>query len=256
MSHTAVAVDKISAISPITVSSCVLCEVHPEINMEFYCSEHSLLCCRACIPTIHRTCNILSIEDVSKNAKQSALFEKLSIDVKELLYSTECLKQGHGNNLDEIIQQELAILSKIKQLKSVYDKHFEKLESKLKNELKQLKQKVVSKVNQNDSAIEKLSISLKKHKADFQFVTDHGSNRQAFMLANILKPEIEKKESELNELITLERKMGVEFEGNVDALYLDNAIKRIGTINISETSIEHKNIRPSIAQGMKAKEEK
>ncbi|VDI66052.1 Hypothetical predicted protein [Mytilus galloprovincialis] len=256
MSHTAIAVDKMSSITPITVSSYVLCEAHPEINMEFYCSEHSLLCCRACIPTIHRFCSIVSIEDVSKTAKQSALFEKLSIDVKELFDATACLKDRRSNNLEEIIQQELTITSKIKQLKAVFDKHFEKLESKLENEIKQLKQKVVSEVTQNENAIDKLYISLKKHKADFQFVTDHGSNKQAFMLANILKPEIEKKESELNELIALERKIGVEFETNVDNVYLENAIKSLGTIKISETSIEYKNIRPSIAQSMKSKEEK
>lgn len=45
--HTAVAVDKIS--STTIIFSKALCETDPQITVEFYCSKHSLLCCRACI---------------------------------------------------------------------------------------------------------------------------------------------------------------------------------------------------------------
>ncbi|XP_052064365.1 uncharacterized protein LOC127704371 [Mytilus californianus] len=256
MSHTAVAVEKLLLTTPITVSSYVLCEIHPEISIEFHCPEHCLLCCRKCIQTVHRTCDIVSIEDVSKTAKQSALFEKLFIDVKELFHTTEQLKERHSKNLDGINQQEMEITNKIKQLKVVFDNHFEKLESKLKNEMKQLKQRAVSSLNQNENTVDKLFMTFEKHNANLKFVSDHGSNRHAFILANILKPEIEKKETELNELIALERTMDIELKTNVDALYLENAIKSLGTIEVSETSKEFKNIRPSTAQSMKSKEKK
>ncbi|CAC5415311.1 Ubiquitin carboxyl-terminal hydrolase 4,Ubiquitin carboxyl-terminal hydrolase 15 [Mytilus coruscus] len=256
MSHTAVAIEKISSTTPITVSSYVLCEIHPEISLEFYCSEHCLLCCRTCIQTVHRTCDIVSIEDVSKTAKQSALFEKVFIDVKELFHTTKQLKERHSKNLDGINQQEMEITNKIKQLKVVFDNHFEKLESKLKNEMKLRKQRAVSCVNRNENTVDKLFMTLEKHNANLKFVSDHGSNKHAFILANVLKPEIERKETELNELIALERKMDIELKTNVGALYLENAIKSLGTIEISETSIEFMNIRPSIAQSMKSNEEK
>ncbi|CAC5359253.1 Ubiquitin carboxyl-terminal hydrolase 4,Ubiquitin carboxyl-terminal hydrolase 15 [Mytilus coruscus] len=256
LSHTAVAVDKISSTSPISVSSYVLCDTHPELSVEFYCSEHSLLCCRTCIQTVHRTCNIVSIEDVSKKAKQSALFEKLCIDVKELFHDTEQLKARHSKNLDEINQQELVITSKIKQLKVLFDNHFENLKSKLENKMKEVKQKAVSNVNWNENTVDKLLISLQNHNNNLQFVLDHGSNKHAFILANILKPEVEKKETEINELIALERKIDIELKTKVDALYLKNSFKILGTIEILETAIDFKTIRPSIAQSLKSKEEK
>lgn len=256
MSHTAVAVDKISSTTPITVSSYVLCESHPEKNVEFYCSKHSLLCCRTCIQTVHRTCDIVSIEDVSKKAKQSALFEKLCIDVKELFHDTGHLKACHNKNLDEINQQELVITSKIAELKVVFDKHFEKLKSKFENKMKEVKQKAVSNVKRNEATVDKLLFSLQTHSDNLQFVSAHGSNKHAFILANILKPEVEKKETELNELIALEQQIDIEFTTKVDALYLKNAIKILGTIEMLETAVELKNIRPSIAQSSKSKEEK
>ncbi|CAG2239202.1 unnamed protein product [Mytilus edulis] len=256
MSHTAVAVAKISSTTPITVSSYVLCEAHPDKNVEFYCSKHSLLCCRTCIQTVHRTCDIVSIEDVSKKAKQSALFEKLCIDVKELFHDTGHLKARHNKNLDEINQQELVITSKIAELKVVFDKHFEKLKSKFENKMKEVKQKAVSNVKRNEATVDKLLFSLQTHSDNLQFVSAHGSNKHAFILANILKPEVEKKETELNELIALEQQIDIEFTTKVDALYLKNAIKILGTIEMLETAVELKNIRPSIAQSSKSKEEK
>ncbi|CAG2211632.1 USP15 [Mytilus edulis] len=211
MSHTAVAVDKISSTTPITVSSCI------------------------------------------QKAKQSALFEKLCIDVKELFHDTGHLKARHNKNLDEINQQELVITSKIAELKVVFDKHFEKLKSKFENKMKEVKQKAVSNVNRNEATVDKLLFSLQNHSDNLQFVSAHGSNKHAFILANILKPEVEKKETELNELIALEQQIDIEFTTKVDALYLKNAIKILGTIEILETAVELKNIRPSIAQSLKSK---
>ncbi|CAG2216614.1 unnamed protein product [Mytilus edulis] len=32
------------------------CEVHPDIPLDFYCTQHDIVCCRACIPSDHQSC--------------------------------------------------------------------------------------------------------------------------------------------------------------------------------------------------------
>ncbi|CAG2224333.1 unnamed protein product [Mytilus edulis] len=62
------------------------CSDHPDMGLEFYCSNHEKLCCRTCSVNTHRTCgNILPIDVAARGIKTSVLLNDVTADLKGLL---------------------------------------------------------------------------------------------------------------------------------------------------------------------------
>lgn len=59
---------------------------------------------------MHVYCNILSIDEDSKDTKHSAVYEKLFINVRELIDITEQPKERHNKTQSEINHKDQEIL--------------------------------------------------------------------------------------------------------------------------------------------------
>jgi hypothetical protein len=84
--------------SRIPPSSKVKCEIHRDVQVDYFCSQHDVLCCRACIPDSHRSCEtVLPLDFASKDVKNSSL---LSDTLKEQDNMTETLEKMWENRDD------------------------------------------------------------------------------------------------------------------------------------------------------------
>jgi hypothetical protein len=67
---------------------CVYCHM-------YFCSQHDVVCCRACLSDSHRSCeSVLPLDFVSKDVKKSSL---LSDTLEEQDYMTETLSKMSEN---------------------------------------------------------------------------------------------------------------------------------------------------------------
>lgn len=54
--------------------------------LDYYCTNHETICCRACISIEHRVCqNVLPMELASKDVKTSALYKDVNEDITHLI---------------------------------------------------------------------------------------------------------------------------------------------------------------------------
>jgi hypothetical protein len=59
-------IDLSSIGSRIPTSSKINCEIHPDVQINYFCSQHDVVCCRVCLLEGHRTCeNVLPLEFAS-----------------------------------------------------------------------------------------------------------------------------------------------------------------------------------------------
>jgi hypothetical protein len=68
--------------TPLQLSSKINCEIHTDVQIDYFCSQHDVVCCRACIPESHSSCKtVIPLDVASKDVTNSSL---LSDTLKEL----------------------------------------------------------------------------------------------------------------------------------------------------------------------------
>ena len=119
-------IDLSSIGSRMPTSSKINCEIHTDIQIDYFCSQHDDVCCRACIPDLHSSCkNVLPLEFASKDIINSSL---LSDTLKELDHMTETLETLVSNREDnrKVLQQsETSMIEHISVMKAKLLKHID-----------------------------------------------------------------------------------------------------------------------------------
>ncbi|CAG2216602.1 unnamed protein product [Mytilus edulis] len=86
------------------------CEVHEDVSLDFYCTQHDTLCCRVCIPSKHQLCkDVLPLEVASKHIKKSSLFEDTFSEWQNISKTLEHLRKDRNDIIKELKKSESAI---------------------------------------------------------------------------------------------------------------------------------------------------
>lgn len=101
-----------------------LCEFRRGIPLDFYCPNHNVVCCRACMPSNHQSCkDVLPLEIASKHIKLSSLFEDTFKEWQNIGKTLDYLRQDRQNNIDELEKVESIIKEEIgKWKKTIWNK--------------------------------------------------------------------------------------------------------------------------------------
>ncbi|XP_045170656.2 uncharacterized protein LOC123533087 isoform X3 [Mercenaria mercenaria] len=123
------------------------CTKHGGRLIDVYCPNHDSVCCSTCIAVEHSSCHgIKFIPDVAKGISKSNEFQQFEADMKTLQSRYVAFTQSEGVELQALQQEQESICKEIRTLRNKINKHFDKMEEELLNEVntkfKQYKQKV------------------------------------------------------------------------------------------------------------------
>jgi hypothetical protein len=220
-------IDLSSIGSRIPPSSKINCEIHTDIQIDYFCSQHDDVCCRVCIPDLHSSCkNVLPLDVASKDVKHSAL---LSDTLKELDHMTETLDKLVSNREDngKVLQKsETSLIKQISIMKSKLLKHIDELEQKFITKLTSIKKKKETKIKKEKDEISRLVSCLKDKKQELEFHKNHSSNNQLFVVLRKQIPNIQKTDTKIQEMTSTIKDIDMKFEKNKNF-----KIKAIGSIS-------------------------
>ncbi|VDI42234.1 Hypothetical predicted protein [Mytilus galloprovincialis] len=194
---------------------CTSCEKHhrasrasinqycPEHDKKYqlYCSQHEQLCCPLCITTNHKKCDLLAIDEIVKTSRNSALFEIMEQNLKEMKNNIDRIVEDRRQNLEIIKQQRQGFQTDIKEMRAKINIHLDKLEQEIQQDLQAAEQKVMSQINrfvQNVSDHEKTIDELQNNiAATKRFATD----LQTFFGGKMFEAKIQEEEKFMTSLI-------------------------------------------------------
>ncbi|XP_071179137.1 E3 ubiquitin-protein ligase TRIM71-like [Mytilus edulis] len=222
------------------------CEVHLDIPLDFYCTQHDIVCCRACIPSSHQSCKeVHPLEIASKHIKKSSLFEDTLKEWQNIGKTLDNLKQDRKNNVDEMEKVESAILVEISKWKNDLIKQINTLEEKLKTDLSNAKKKNIDQLRKDNSEISKLNDVVQKKKQELEFLKEHGSNNQLYLTLREQGKGVQNVVKQVEEMTLLYKEVALKFEkaGDMD-------IKSIGSILVTreECGVQHSPVKFQQAQ--------
>lgn len=158
------------------------CEVHQDVPLDFYCTQHDRVCCRVCIPSDHQSCKeVIPLEVASKHIKKSALFEDTLNEWQNIVKILDNLKKDRHGYVDEIESGETAMLVEISKLKTHLIKQINALEEKLITELSNAKKKILDLYGKENSELSELYDVVQNRKQNLEFLKEHGSNNQLYL---------------------------------------------------------------------------
>ncbi|CAG2206098.1 unnamed protein product [Mytilus edulis] len=224
-----------------------ICSDHPDMSLEFYCSNHESLCCRTCSVNTHRTCGkILPIDVAARGIKTSVMLNDVTADLKALLKTAELLREDRVKNKENIGKAKATTLQKIAEFKLKLIQELNALEKKLMTEIDVTEKKVTKTAESELSDIEIRHKVIVDISEQFEFLTKHGSESQILMLLNTIRVDIAKQENEFQNLIPAYECIDFNFK----ASGIKSALNSLGSLEIKAVpcSIAHKPSKHTQAQ--------
>ena len=118
------------------------CEIHTDVQIDHFCSQHDVVCCRTCLSESHRSCeSVLPLDSASKDVKNSSL---LSDTLEEQEYMTETLSKMSENrdeNRKLLKQKKSLIIKQISAAKSKVLRYLDEIEERLITEVGSVQEK-------------------------------------------------------------------------------------------------------------------
>ena len=207
------------------------CLKHDELPFEYFCIDHDVTCCKECLVESHRTCaKAMSIEIASKGAKQSESFIDSVKVIKQILETVNEFTKDRREHIESIANEIKQVKEKITNVKQGWISYLESLETTLLEILQRKKRNVKTNIQEEISETKQIEKYIVKQKGAFEFVEKHGSDKQAFLLAQTSKADLSDVEEKITTLTEKANYSTIEFEANEPY----DTMKSFGSISIVE----------------------
>ena len=241
-------IDLSSVGSRIPPSSKINCEIHTDVQIDHFCCQHDVVCCRACLSDSHRSCgSVLPLDFASKDVKNSSL---LSDTLEEQDYMTETLQKMEDNrdkNRKLLKQKTSLIIKQISAAKSKVLKYLDEIEKRLITEVGSVQEKNEEKINTEKHEICQLTSILKDNKQQLEFIKEHGSNNQLFLTLRKQITIIQKTDKKIHNMTSAINEIDMEFEEiknvNIETIGSLSQITRPCPIKYKSMKAQHQQVK-------------
>ena len=241
-------IDLSSVGSRIPPSSKINCEIHTDVQIDHFCSQHDVVCCRACLSDRHRSCeSVLPLDSASKDVKNSSL---LSDTLEEQEFMTETLQkieQNRDENQKLLKQKKSLIIKQISAAKSKVLKYLDEIEERLISEVGSVQEKNEEKINKEKQEICQLTSILKDNKQELEFLKGHGSNNQLFLTLRKQITNIQKTDKKIHDMTSTINEIDMEFEEiknvNIETFGSLSQITRPCPIKYKSMKVQHQQVQ-------------
>ncbi|VDI51471.1 Hypothetical predicted protein, partial [Mytilus galloprovincialis] len=211
------------------------CKVHPDMVLEYFCSDHDTMCCRSCMASAHRSCDkVLPIEVSAKGVKSSTTYEEIFKDVTSLNSAVNELEDKKKTNMVSLKDSKMTVQQDIKNFKTRLLKRIEEIEAALMSEIDTIHTDLSNEAKDN---LEKICDRRKKIQnitEQFESVSKHGTESQIFMLMNNIKEELNCSANDFQELLSSQKDVSLSFK-EFDSQAI---MKSFGSVEIKEASLD------------------
>ncbi|XP_063448478.1 E3 ubiquitin-protein ligase TRIM71-like [Mytilus trossulus] len=193
------------------------CNVHSEMILDYYCTDHEIVCCRACISNEHRLCqNVLPLELASKDVRKSALFNDVMEDITHLITTLNALDNNRESNLQSLEKTKSTIIKQIRAVKSKFLKQIDDLEGELTTTLSSLQRKHEIEINKQKQEISQVLVNVEEKKTEMDFLSDHGSKNQLFIFLRQQVTHIHSAEAKIQQIVSDSQEFDITFDEKKD----------------------------------------
>ncbi|XP_063397814.1 uncharacterized protein LOC134682169 [Mytilus trossulus] len=228
------------------------CKVHPDMVLEYFCTDHDTMCCRSCMASDHRSCDkVLPIEVSAKGVKNSTTYEEIFNGVNSLNSAVNELEDKKKKNMVSLKDSKMTVQQDVKNFKARLLKRIEEIEAALLSEIETIYTDLSNEANDNLQKICDQRKTIQVIAEQFESVSKHGTESQIMMLINNIKEELNCSANDFQELLSSQKDVSFSFK-ECDSLAIMNSF---GSVEIKHTSLEIRYKHSKIRQAQLLKQQ-
>ncbi|CAC5399370.1 unnamed protein product [Mytilus coruscus] len=242
-SHILIPIAEYKSLPSFITDSQQSCTYHNE-KYQQYCVAHALPICFKCIKE-HQKCRVITLDEVTNNAKTSGQLKDLETRLMELLQNIDKIKKDRKANLKNIEERKELHLAQIQQIKNQINKHLDKLEKEIIQDLEKKEHQCKKSIHNILSSVEEKKNLIAEYQTNPQSIKQYASNLQTFLVTRDIEVKVFENEQYLQSLIETNQIEQVDLVIKVDPKVISilNSLKNFGSIEIKTLSSRIRLIR-------------
>ncbi|CAG2235016.1 unnamed protein product [Mytilus edulis] len=155
--------------------------VHHNEMYQLYCNKHESPICNKCVKDHGKCGEILSLDELGKNIKNSESFVDLQHSLDDLLDNINQIRKDKESNMERITEQKTKIAAEVCHIKKKVIQHVNKLEEEFIRELDQIELKYCNPIRSSVSSLQDRTKEINQLKSEIKNTKKYGSNLQTFL---------------------------------------------------------------------------
>jgi hypothetical protein len=177
------------------------CDEHRE-KYQTYCKGHQNLCCRKCVIASHKNCkDIVIIEEVVDNVKNSSSVQEMEHLLDDLTKNIKAIITSGQDNLDMLNETKASIEKEIKQTRLAINGYLDKLEKELIRKLQEAGDSAKGQIMELVATLAENEKEILECQDNLQNIKTHATDLQTFLGLKQIEHEITKNERFVESLI-------------------------------------------------------
>ena len=177
------------------------CDEHRE-KYQTYCKGHQNLCCRKCVIASHKNCkDIVIIEEVVDNVKNSSSVQEMEHLLDDLTKNIKAIITSGQDNLDMLNETKAGIEKQIKQTRLAINGYLDKLEKELITKLQEAGDSAKVQIMELVATLAEKEKEILECQDNLQNIKSHATDLQTFLGLKQNEPEIAKNKRLVKSLI-------------------------------------------------------
>jgi hypothetical protein len=199
---------------PFSISTNQFCDQHCNIQIDYFCTHHDVIVCRACLADGHRTCKDVVVLDIACAGSKTTVLKETDRETKHIIETLVAFENGIETNRSSLNKECSQIENEIALEKSKAIGRLNELEKSLKTKLHRLRDKNEVIMTDELGKNKDINSQAKKRLQQIQLVEKHGTDKQAFLLAYELRKILPETEKSITELSMTNKTIQLHFKGN------------------------------------------
>ncbi|XP_071144253.1 uncharacterized protein [Mytilus edulis] len=209
----------------------ITCDEHPDERIKIYCKDHTKPCCTICATVHHRKCTeVVTIDKAVSGVKESTKARDLMNKLKNLNDNSCKIIQNRKQNIETFENEIEAIQKEIGNLREMLNRHLDKIEQQLKDEVRNTRKSNILKLNDEITVLLALNSTFENWKNIFEACLSQGSELQCLVTMEGILSKLPQLEDDMSQEVRKIRQISVEIEArkNIEKVYA------LGSISLNE----------------------
>lgn len=160
----------------------MMCMVHPDKDIEYYCADHDVMACGACVNTDHRRCErVMFIKDITDEPTDRTDVADAAVELRNIRKNFEDIHRDTGEIINNLEQQRNEIRERREQYKNKLMELLDKLDSSSELEMDEVIQKVSKDMGDDSQSSKEILSSIDSSIQILDAAAEHATHQQMFV---------------------------------------------------------------------------
>ena len=160
----------------------MLCMVHTDKDLEYYCADHDVMCCSACVNIDHRRCDrVMFIKDITEEPTDRKIVAEASVELREIRKNFDDIFKDTGEIVESLEKQRYEIRERRDTLRNQIMAMLDKLDTSSELEMEGIIHRTSQDMGQDSESSKEILNQIDTSIQILDAAVGHANARQLFV---------------------------------------------------------------------------